>query len=210
MHRPDTALPLETVEEMYRSYAERQSVMGVAAACGVSAGTASKYIEKGDPSRGIEPFRKRWARVLRRAQAQEDDKLASIRAKASVVAESLLGLMGAKVQQLQEKRRANPKGVVEVPTRDLPGGVDRMARLLLVLNDAPDSIAETRAAESEPGPGSLEELREVFRLLPPGEKAALLLELTSGEGLPVKGGNGKGGNGLGHHGESGGTGESDA
>jgi hypothetical protein len=56
---------LEKVEEMFATYAQKQVVEHVARTCNVSSGTVKKYVTKGDPNRGVEPFRLRLRRLTR-------------------------------------------------------------------------------------------------------------------------------------------------
>lgn len=58
------------VEELWVAYQTHDTPTGLSVATGRSFSTCSKYINKGDPTRGIEPLKERLKRV--RAQVQRD------------------------------------------------------------------------------------------------------------------------------------------
>jgi len=75
-------LPIARVEELFLKYTVKPTAGYVAKACGVSCHTAMKYIEQGDPARGIMPFKLRIKRVARMQARQTEERVAYSRAVA--------------------------------------------------------------------------------------------------------------------------------
>ena len=110
-----TPITVEKYEEMFAAYRERQSAAFVARTCGVSEGSARKYINKGDAARGLAPLKRRLAELSRRTAERAD----YTRAKAE--AETLDAARAAKrvvVRQL-EALAADPAATIANPTRTL-------------------------------------------------------------------------------------------
>ena len=108
-------ITVEKYEEMFAAYRERQSAAFVARTCGVSEGSARKYINKGDAARGLAPLKRRLAELSRRTAERAD----YTRAKAE--AETLDAARAAKrvvVRQL-EALAADPAAKIANPTRTL-------------------------------------------------------------------------------------------
>jgi len=69
LHAP---LSVEKIEEMFAAWCEVSRASVVARRCKVSNGTALKYINRGDPSRSIEPFVTRGRRITRQVQRRTE------------------------------------------------------------------------------------------------------------------------------------------
>ena len=90
--RATNVLATNKVEEMFLAYVAKPSATYVAEACDVNFRTARRYIEEGDPSRGIKPFRDRLVKINENARTKLD---------ATIEAERLKSLRAA--QQLEDK-----------------------------------------------------------------------------------------------------------
>lgn len=77
--RGASKIAVSTYQKMWAAYQQRQSVEHVRKACRVSWRTADKYIDEGDPTRGMEPLRDRFAKVMQKAQRDEDYGLVKAR-----------------------------------------------------------------------------------------------------------------------------------
>jgi hypothetical protein len=65
-------IPVDKVEQMFDAYCENQSARYVSSACQVSRPTVQRYIDRGDPARGIQPLAVRLAKLTRhRARVKE-------------------------------------------------------------------------------------------------------------------------------------------
>jgi hypothetical protein len=70
---------MDTYHHMLRVYADRQTIGFVAKVCGVSEGTARKYIRHGDPSRDLPAIHDIWSSS--QAMAVESEKLTLAKAR---------------------------------------------------------------------------------------------------------------------------------
>jgi hypothetical protein len=87
------ALSLAKIEEMFAAYAEKPSPGHVSAVSGVSPKTVQKYINDGDPVRGIEPFAQRMKRITRMAARRVEKKISYRKADAQAAAWEHLSLL---------------------------------------------------------------------------------------------------------------------
>jgi len=62
----------DTYNLMYKAYLDRQSVRHVAKTAGVSQQTANKYVNHGDPKRGMMSLRDRMAKIQDMTRQQQD------------------------------------------------------------------------------------------------------------------------------------------
>ncbi|MEE9581125.1 MAG: hypothetical protein V3V74_07415 [Nitrosomonadaceae bacterium] len=65
-------ISIDKIDEMYDVYLERQSVAYLMSECSVSKGTARKYINSGDPGRGIESFKARYLALSSKKQKKSE------------------------------------------------------------------------------------------------------------------------------------------
>lgn len=79
--RTATKLSIDKYNEGYAAYLEKPTADHVAAQCGISWHTANKYCEKGDPARGLLPYKARAARAKAAADERADYDLAKARAE---------------------------------------------------------------------------------------------------------------------------------
>jgi len=70
--RATNTISATKVEEMFRAYQENPTAKGVSEACNVNWRTADRYINRGDPDRGIQPFSKRLAKIEDQARKETD------------------------------------------------------------------------------------------------------------------------------------------
>ncbi len=64
----------DKIDEMYDAYIDKQTAVHVSKACKVSEKTVRKYINDGDPDKGIESFKDRYQKVSVKAQEKSEDK----------------------------------------------------------------------------------------------------------------------------------------
>lgn len=87
--------------EMLAAYCEQQSAEYVSKQCRVHWRTAEKYIERGDPDRGLEPLRKRFGRIVRQAMRKSEQTLAEARAVHLRATQDLLTKYEAAIAELE-------------------------------------------------------------------------------------------------------------
>lgn len=83
-HGNFTPVSLTDVEKMFAAYQVQNSATYIVRQCGVGKPTAKRYIENGDPSRGVEPFRERLTRIQAERAARVDER--TIEAGADIAA----------------------------------------------------------------------------------------------------------------------------
>jgi len=93
-------LTIDQVNAAYAAYVKEQSAEHVARETGINPTTAAKYINNGDPARNIRPFKDRLARVVDRAQEQQDYTLANAREEMQRIARALLMKTAQRIQSL--------------------------------------------------------------------------------------------------------------
>jgi len=64
----------EKVDGMFDAYLEKQTAVHIAEKTGVHPNTAKKYINKGDPERGVQPFVDRFAEGRKKQEESNDSK----------------------------------------------------------------------------------------------------------------------------------------
>lgn len=75
MRKQPAILPIPKYEEMWRAFRDEQTIEYVSKTCRVAYNTAKKYIQRGDPKRGLPPIQDRYADY--RDGYMESDKLNS-------------------------------------------------------------------------------------------------------------------------------------
>lgn len=96
-------LPLETIELMWKAFLVRPSANHVCEVTGVHHKTARKYVDLGDPSRGIEPFAARLARLQLEASKRADAMFVEKRATTISLIDNLLPAMFKKLAIVNDK-----------------------------------------------------------------------------------------------------------
>jgi len=94
-------ISIDVYNALYEAFCERQTVRHCARVCQVSQQTATRYIEKGDPSRHLRAIRARWEQVQRNAQQAEDYSLVKARRDVQTAARAFLMRIAAKIQKMQ-------------------------------------------------------------------------------------------------------------
>lgn len=163
----------DEVEEMWRAYLEVQSIEHVMRATGHSRAVVTRYIREGDPERGIEPFTARLRRIISMAQQMEDIEVARVRAALQTSARAVANILSQRIKQVIE----NPDEIREIPPDELPGLLDRTARLLMWLYGEPE-----RSVSVEMPPPSPERLAELIQMLRPDVRERIAGILSA---LPV-------------------------
>lgn len=87
----------DTIDRMWRAFTVRPSASYVSDATGVHHNTARRYIDHGHPSRGIEPFSTRYARIKAEANRRADERLTEHTADMLATATELWTAMVSKV-----------------------------------------------------------------------------------------------------------------
>jgi hypothetical protein len=131
-------------DQIFRYFLEDQNIKSVARKCGLDPRTVRKYVEHGDPRRGLEPIRDRYARIVRKAQEREDADIAK------AVASNLALVRDAKkvlVAKLHEQLAPDGKTLTTRASEELPADIsayiDRIVRLEMSLLGGPDLKVET-------------------------------------------------------------------
>lgn len=95
--RPPRVLSLDKYNTMWAAYQENQATASVARVAGVSETCAQKYIDRGDPSRGLRPLRERLARSLEQQQRHEDYSLSRARDDQLRIARAALAKLAQRI-----------------------------------------------------------------------------------------------------------------
>lgn len=93
-------ITVQKYKEMYEAYIEHQSAAFVAGRCGVNERTAVKYIEEGDPERGLIALAERFRRVREEAARAEDLSLAKANRETSALVKASKAAWGKKLQDV--------------------------------------------------------------------------------------------------------------
>ena len=137
-------ISVKKYEQVYQAFLEDQNIKSVAKHCGIDPRTARRYIEHGDPTRGMRPVRERFAEVLRRAQEREDTDTAKALAENLRLVRQYKQILAAKLdEQLSvDGKTLTPRASRELPA-ELSGAMERMIRLEMSLLGEPDVKVET-------------------------------------------------------------------
>jgi len=135
----NTGISFEKYEEVYRAYLDDQSIPRVARKCGVDRRTVKRYVEHGDPARGLRSIRERFAEVVRKAQALEDDNLARARAEGLAMVSRFQRALEAKIEEYfaGDGMTLTAEASDALPA-DLSSQLERTIKLRLSLQGAPD------------------------------------------------------------------------
>lgn len=154
----DRRLPLERVEAMFSAYCERQSAEYISERTGVSWRAVKKYIEEGDSSRGILPFRRRYRRVARLVTRQTEERVAYEKTAALAAAaehlESLDEIIERAMGPILSKLRTEPEGA-KVSLKELLEAIRTSVNLKVqLLGRVTRSVSEV-ASDSLDGGGPM-------------------------------------------------------
>lgn len=122
-------------EQMFEAFVEKQSVESVRRRVRISWATASKYIEIGDPSRGMESLRERYAKMQKTADRKADYSLARARADTLTLIRAYKTKLAQRIKQIDPAEMSTAIG----------NEIDRVARLeeeLLTKAPPQDTSAE--------------------------------------------------------------------
>lgn len=142
----NAGISLDKYEEIYRTYLEDQNVGSVASKCGVDRRTVKRYLEHGDPARGLRSIRERFTEVVNRAQEIEDmDKARTLAENLKLVREYKKVLRA----KITEQFSADGISLTNQASRDMPaelsGALERMVRLEMSLLGEPDLKVEMKS-----------------------------------------------------------------
>lgn len=93
-------ISVQKYKEMYKAYIERQTASFVAKQCHVHVRTAAKYIEEGDPDRGLIPLAERFERVQAEASRNEDLSLSKAARETTTLVKAFKAGVGNSIQEL--------------------------------------------------------------------------------------------------------------
>ncbi|MDD5308688.1 MAG: hypothetical protein PHU25_15330 [Deltaproteobacteria bacterium] len=121
-------------DELFRAFLEEQNLGRVAKRCRLDPRTVRRYVEQGDPSRGLRPLRERLADIVSKVQAREDDAIAETRHKALQKIDRFMAVLDAKISEsfAADGLTLTPEASAAMPV-ELSGALDRMIRLQLSL-----------------------------------------------------------------------------
>ena len=94
---PKRKITVDIIEQMFDMYCRDVLPKGIAEVCGVNLATVRKYINYGDPSREVEPFISRRARILRAALQVQDGRLVERIAQHSQIASAAFGTASSRL-----------------------------------------------------------------------------------------------------------------
>jgi len=126
--RKPAPLPIDKYNAMWQAYQENQSTVSVARVAGVSETCAQKYIDKGDPSRGLRPLRERLVRATEQVQRQEDYTLQRARHEQLQLARAAQGKLARRITTADPERI--PEALMAKMLRELQAVMDRAFGLL--------------------------------------------------------------------------------
>jgi len=144
-------VPVEKYNEMWVAYQERQTITQVAKSVdGIGKDAAKKYIERGDPKRGLRPLRARFIEVQQRAQKKADYTAADARRESLIIARRYEQQIGMHLKDreyiIEKKDKATGKKKKEVRLKKktefpktLSSEIDKTARLKQFLLGEEDS-----------------------------------------------------------------------
>lgn len=112
-------IKVSTYQKMWKAYQQKQSVEHVRRTCRVAWRTADKYIDEGDPSRGMEPLRDRFAKIMEKAQRDEDYGLVKARRDTLKLIRAYKTKLARRIASIEEKDMSASIG----------SEIDRVARL---------------------------------------------------------------------------------
>ena len=164
-------LTAKQYNEMWRAYAERQTVEHVAKATGLNVRLVRRYVSgRGDPNRGMEPIKKRWLRVQSQAQAEEELTLVQFRREQMKLVQGAIKAASEELLLMREDIRRRIKAykdsegkaspVVGTSLDKLTQSIDRMVRLGERILGGPDQIKENRVGIDRFENWTIEELVE--------------------------------------------------
>ena len=101
---------VETYDSMWTAYCQQQTALHLAATAGVHRDTAAKYIEKGDPKRGLRPLKDRFAEIQAAATKKADEAavvdLAKARRKSLQITDTAKDLVIKELQKVAQGKKA--------------------------------------------------------------------------------------------------------
>lgn len=115
------SLSIDNYNRAYRAYVDKQSPTHVAKTVGIPKATASRYIEKGDPARGLKPLKDRFQAAMAKEQAREDYTLEKQRGETQRIARAFMGMVAERIKLM------NP---VEVGPDSIPNAVKKLQEVL--------------------------------------------------------------------------------
>jgi hypothetical protein len=145
-------------DELFSAFTDDQNPGRLAKKCRLDPRTIRRYVEGGDPTRGLRPLRERFAEIVAKVQAKEDNAVATARSKALAMVDRYLSVLEAKIAECFDVDGVNltQEASAALPT-ELSGALDRTTRLKLSLLGEPDFKVEMT---SEFGSLDEDEVRE--------------------------------------------------
>jgi len=130
-------------DKLFRAFIDEQNPGRIAKKCRLDPRTVRRYVEIGDPTRGLRPLRERFAEILSKVQAREDDSIVETRSKALRQIDRYMAVLEAKVAECfsADGSTLTPEASAAMPA-ELSGALDRMIRLKLSLLGEPDMKVE--------------------------------------------------------------------
>jgi len=117
--RKTRALGIEKVESMFDLYCKEYPIDQIAEELGISHATVAKYINRGDPSREIEPLKTRRARIVQAAMSVQDGQLLRRLSNLQVFSNKLLASSGGRLLERIAASEELDKEVVYAPGNEL-------------------------------------------------------------------------------------------
>lgn len=193
---PQPPVPLDKVEAMFLAYCRKPTAESIARSCGVSWHTATKYIERGDPQRAVQPFRTRVRRVARLVARQTEERVAYSRSVALAATWDQLERFDDLIDRASDKLgerldQAGPQAGGSLRLTDVAMSLKISAELksrLQKLTEDPDAIQMAQTYGSgNPPPTGTPPSHSGSRLFAGKPNHAIALELAapSGAGSPT-------------------------
>lgn len=109
-------ISVQKYKEMYEAYVEKQTANYLVTNCKVCHETATKYIEEGDPDRGLIPIAERFRRMQQEAARVEDLSLAKANRETSTLVKASKAAWGKRLELILQNKEnigsLNPNQIV--------------------------------------------------------------------------------------------------
>ncbi len=155
----NTPIPVEKVEAMFSAYANIQNYQHVAELCGVSTSTVKKYVGRGDPRRGVEPFEIRLKRLTRLTARKVDSRIVYTRADAIASSWEHLRLLDDVITDATLRYR-EILATVEPKLSEIAKAIEISQRLKVQLREWSDDEGDDPTVDADFSGWSVEQIEE--------------------------------------------------
>ena len=152
-----TKIPLDKVEKMFTAYSKKQTMSAIQEATGVSEHTASKYVNKGDPSRQLLSFKDRLAK---RRDLQDKRIAATLADNEQTLLEATMGALAiVRYALVGFSEKMENKEDIGIDPHRIPGMLKDLSGIIRYAKGDPDAKKEV---EDKYKQWTTEELTEYY------------------------------------------------